>query len=146
MRLDRRSFIISSVIAGSGLMLSSMKAMSMQAKAADSLFGLHPFVQGNPDAVFIMKTSVDIKTNAKAMKAAGLSFGRSVMGLTDDTETGVPLSNKFTFKPNLTCRARWHEKYTVERSMGIVTDASFMEGIIESMKELGISGSQFYGQ
>ncbi len=144
MRLDRRSFIISSVIAGSGLMLNPMKAMSMQVKAADSLFGLHPFVQGNSDAVFIMKTSVDIKTNAEAMKAAGLSFGRSVLGLTNDTETGVPLSNKFTFKPNLTCRARWHEKYTLERSMGIVTDASFMEGIIESMKELGITGSQFY--
>ena len=33
MRLDRRSFIISSDIAGSGLMLNPMKAMSMQAQA-----------------------------------------------------------------------------------------------------------------
>ena len=90
MKLDRRSFIITSIVAGSGLMLSPMMTMSMQAKAADSLFGLHPFVQGNPDAVFIMKTSVDIKTNAEAMKAAGLSFGRSVLGLTDDTDRCPP--------------------------------------------------------
>ena len=34
--------------------------------------------------------------------------------------------------------------YTIEKSMGIVTDACFVEGIIESMKELSISAEQFY--
>lgn len=142
MTLDRRSFIRSSIVAGTGLMLNPLKAMPK--KAASNLFGVHPFVQDNPDAVFIMRTSVDVKTNGVAIKAAGRAFADSVLGLTDDTDKGVPLTHKFVFKPNLTCRSVSHEQYTIERSMGIVTDSHFMEGIIESMNELSIPGSQMY--
>jgi len=106
--------------------------------------GVHPFIQDNPDAVFIMRTQVDSKTNSAALKDVGLSFGRSVFGLTDDPVYGVPLTHRFVMKPNLTCRFRWHDQYTVEGSMGIVTDAHFTEGIIESMKELSIGASQIH--
>jgi len=142
MLLDRRSFIRSSIVAGTGMMINPFKAMASD--TASELFGVHPFVQDNPDAVFIMRTNVDVKTNGAAIKAAGRAFADSVLGLTDDTEKGVPLTHKFVFKPNLTCRSRSHSKYTVERSMGIVTDSYFMEGIIDSMKELTIPGSQMY--
>jgi hypothetical protein len=106
--------------------------------------GVHPFIQDNPDAVFIMRTDVDVKTNSAAMLDAGLNFGRSVFGLTDDPAYGIPLTNHIAIKPNLTCRFRWHENYSIEGSMGIVTDAHFTEGIIESMKELEIAASQFH--
>jgi hypothetical protein len=142
MILDRRSFIRSSIVAGTGLMLNPLKAMSKKADA--NLFGVHPFVQDNPDAVFILRTNVDIKTNAAAIKEAGRAFADSVLGLTNDTEKGVPLSHKFVFKPNLTCRSSNHSKYTIEGSMGIVTDSNFIEGIFESIKDLEISGSQMY--
>jgi len=112
MKLDRRSFIRSIALAGSGLMLHPMRVMSKQAGTAGNLFCVHPFVQDNPDAVFIMKTNVDVKTNAAAMKEAGLKFADSVLGLTEDQELGVPISHKFAFKPNLTCRARDHSMYT----------------------------------
>jgi len=125
-------------------MLNPMKAMSKQAGIAANLFCVHPFVQDNPDAVFIMKTNVDIKTNAAAMKNAGLKFADSVLGLTEDQELGIPLSHNYVFKPNLTCRSTGHSQYTIERSMGIVTDSNFMEGVIESMKELGIPANQMY--
>ena len=144
MKLDRRSFIRSIALAGSGLVLNPMKVLSKHAGTAANLFCVHPFVQDNPDAVFIMKTNVDVKTNAAAMKEAGLKFADSVLGLTDDQELGVPLTHKFVFKPNLTCRASDHSKYTVERSMGIVTDSNFMEGIVESMQELDIPATQMY--
>lgn len=142
--LNRRSFIRSSLVTGSGLMLSPLPAWSRYGKAAGSLMGVHPFIQDHPDAVFIMRTDVDVKTNSAAMKEAGLSFGSSVFGLTDDPVHGVPLTNRFAIKPNLTCRFRWHDNYTVEGSMGIVTDAHFTEGIVESMKELSIGASQIH--
>jgi hypothetical protein len=144
MQLNRRSFIRSVALAGSALVLNPLKVMSRKAGIAGNMFCVHPFIQDNPDAVFIMKTNVDVKTNAEAMKEAGLRFADSVLGLTEDPELGISLNHKFVFKPNLTCRSRGHEKYTIERSMGIVTDSNFMEGIIESMKELGIPSSQMY--
>ena len=144
MKLDRRSFIRSIALTGSGLVLNPMKVMSKQIGTAANLVGVNPFVQDNPDAVFIMKTNVDVKTNAAAMKEAGLKFADSVLGPTEDQELGVPLTHKFVFKPNLTCRDSSHSKYTVERSMGIVTDSNFMEGIVESMQELGIPAAQMY--
>ena len=143
MRLDRRSFIRSMALAGPGLVLNPIWLLSKPA-GSGKMFCVHPFVQANPAAVFIMKTEVDMKTNAVAMKEAGLRFADSVLGLTEDPEKGVPLDHRFVFKPNLTCRMRSHEKYTLERSMGIVTDSNFMEGIIESMQELGIPASQMY--
>jgi hypothetical protein len=91
-----------------------------------------------------MKTNVDIKTNSAAIRSAGLDFGRSVFGLTDNELEGIPLSHKIVIKPNLTCRARGSASYTIERSMGIVTDAFFVEGVIESLKELSISAGQFF--
>ncbi len=109
-----------------------------------ALFSVHPFILQNPDAVFIMKTNVDVKTNSPGLKSAGLDFGRSVFVLTDNPSEGVPLSNKIVIKPNLTCRQRGRDIYTIENSMGIVTDAHFVEGIIESMKELSIEAGQFY--
>jgi hypothetical protein len=142
--LNRRSFIRSTLVTGSGLILSPLASWGMKAKAAGSMMGVHPFVMDNPEAVFIMRTDVDAKTNSAAMKETGLSFGRSVFGLTDDPDYGVPLSHRYVIKPNLTCRFRWHEDYTVEGSMGIVTDAHFTEGVIESLKELNIAGSQIH--
>ena len=144
MKLNRRSFIRSSVLAGTGLMLNPVRVISGKPGDGVSHFCVHPFVQDNPDAVFIMKTSVDVKTNGIAMKEAGLKFADSVLGLTYDPQRGIPMSHNFVFKPNLTCRNRNHPKYTVERSMGIVTDSNFVEGMIESMKQLGIPGSQMY--
>jgi hypothetical protein len=88
MNLDRRSFIRSSIVAGTGLLVNPLKAMKGKAEA--NLFGVHPFVQDNPEAVFIMRTQADVKTNALAIKEAGRAFADSVLGLTDDPEKGVP--------------------------------------------------------
>ena len=146
MRLNRRSFIRSSTIAGSALMLNPLHALNGQFNKADSLIGVHPFIFDNKDAVFIMPTNVDEKTNASAIKQAGLSFGESVFGLTDNPDNGVPLTHKVVFKPNLTCRGKWDADYTTERSMGVVTDSNFTEGVIESLKELEFNASQIYAR
>lgn len=142
MQIGRRRFIRSSVLAGAGLMLSPDRGFSDE-KASD-YFGINPFILMDQDAVFIMKTNVDVKTNSTAIKKAGLDFGRSVFCITDDGENGFPLTSRIVIKPNLTCRARNSSAYTIERSMGIVTDAYFVEGVIESLKELGLASGRFY--
>lgn len=142
MFINRRRFVQASLLASAGLIMSPARAFSR--KYASSLFGIHPFILQNPDAVFIMQTNINLKTNSSAIKEAGLSFGRSVFGLTDNVENGIPMTNKVVIKPNLTCRSRSSTGYTIEKSMGIVTDAFFVEGIIESLKELGLTSNQFY--
>ncbi len=140
--VDRRSFlkILSSAVASTAVVPSDLWSRSL--RRFSSRFTVHPFVEEHPDAVFIARTSVDVKTNSAKLYEAGYQFGASVFR---GTETGgYPVSQLVAIKPNLTCRDRTHPKYTVEASMGIVTDAFFVEGIIDSMKELGIAGSQFF--
>lgn len=88
------------MLAGAGFVLSSGNAFSDEKSAA--YFKIHPFNLANQDAVFIMKTNVDVKTNSSAIKKAGLNFGRSVFCATDDEINGIPLSHKVVIKPNQT--------------------------------------------
>jgi hypothetical protein len=106
-------------------------------KLTADYFGVHPFIEAHPAAVFIMRTSVDAKTNAAAIKEAGLTFGSSVF--VPITTGGVPVSHRVALKPNIVMMPD-----TDVENMGIVTDAHFVEGVIESLKLLGLSGSQFY--
>lgn len=142
--IDRRTFLKTLATAGATVALTPRTAFAELSRTTTPGFGVHPFVDAHPEAVFIMKTAVDAKTNSAAMKNAGLTFGRSVFKGLDVASGGIPLSHNVAIKPNLTCRGKWHSQYTVERSMGIQTDAYFVEGIIESLKELGLSGSQVY--
>ena len=142
--VDRRTFIKTVGLVSGQLLYTPLKSRASSAQRYADLFGVHPFIQGNPDAVFIMKTDVDVKTNSAAIKQAAETFGKSVFVNVPAEQGGVPLTNRVAIKPNLTCRSRSHRSYTVERSMGIVTDAYFVEGVIESIKTLGMSGSQFY--
>ena len=145
----RRSFLKAIPAIGSAgcfkLSVSSVLAQSNQIK----FFGVHPFVEDHPEAVFIMETDVDVKTNTKAIKNAGLEFGRSVF--VPKETGGIPITNEVAVKPNLTCsfpgKRRFFFgklKFPLEYGMGIVTDPYFVEGTIESIKELGLSGNQFY--
>jgi len=106
------------------------------------LFSVHPFVESNPDAVFIMYTDVAAKTDSAAIRSAGMAFGRSVFVHSNDETAGIPLSHRVAIKPNLTSRGKWQDGYTVEGTMGVITDANFVEGVIESLKELGIAGDR----
>jgi hypothetical protein len=92
MPVTRRQFVQSTLFAGAGLILGPHKTYSN--RTTTSLFGVHPFILQNSDAVFVMQTHVDLKSNSPAIKKAGLDFGRSVFGLTDNTEEGIPLTNK----------------------------------------------------
>src|SRR5574341_1307684 len=142
--ISRRAFLKTAAAAGGALIFTPARALSSNHASLPEFFGIHPFVALHSEAVFIMRTHVDIKTNATAKKQVGLDFGRSVIVRLDEGEGGVPLTHKVVIKPNLTCRGKWDNRYTIAGSMGIITDVYFVEGIIESMKELGLTGNQFY--
>lgn len=142
--LDRREFLKIAAAATGAMLINPSKIFSKGSKPAFGYFAVHPFIEQNPEAVFIMRTNVDVKTNSEAIKQAGLAFGRSVFTNTDDQTNGIPLSHNIAIKPNLTSRGKWQPGYTVEGTMGVITDVFFVEGIIESMKELGIFADQFY--
>ena len=107
-------------------------------------FGVHPFVEQHPEAVFIMRTHVDYKTNSEACKNAGLDFGRSVFVPMDDT--GTPVTHDIATKPNLTGHRPIDRSrgLTLEDTMGIATDPFFIEGLFESLKELGVPGNKMH--
>lgn len=142
--ITRRTFLKKVSLAGGAVIFLPVSAYTQRSKSSAACFALHQFIENNPDAVFIMKTQVDTKFNAEAIKQAGLDFGRSVFFGSDDPENGIPLDHAFAIKPNLTSRGAWQPGYTVEGTMGVITDANFVEGVIESMKETGIAADHIH--
>ncbi len=139
--IDRRTFLRAMGVAGAAAVLNPHDLFGRTLATQAGYFGVHPFIEDHPDAVFILSTNVDTKLNTSAKKEVGFAFGSSVF--VPMTTAGIPTTAPVAIKPNLTCRARTHPSYTIERSMGIVTDVYFVEGIIESLIGLGLTGSQF---
>ena len=136
--LKRRDFL--KTVAGGPMALAPIKAIGSRYQTSGSYYGVHPFIENNPDAVFIMKTNVDVKTNSEAKVLAGLDFGRSVLIPKDEADGGVPLTHNVAIKPNLTTLS----KNPTEGTMGVFTDAYFIEGIIAGLNELGVSSGQIF--
>jgi len=143
--MKRREFVkVAAGTAGAVSLLPYRKARASRSQDA-AYFAVHPFIEANPDAVFIMRTNAGSKHDDTAKKEAGQNFAASVFTPTDDAANGFPASHKVVIKPNLTSRGSWQKGYTVERSMGVITDAMFVEGVIDGMKgQLGLAGEQFY--
>ncbi|HKW98598.1 MAG TPA: hypothetical protein VJN43_12755 [Bryobacteraceae bacterium] len=141
---SRRDFLTSSALLYAGAPALGPVPIFAAASKPSGYFGVHPFVERHPEAVFIMRTQVDYKTNSAACKRAGLDFGRSIIVPMDDT--GVPVTHNIAAKPNLTAHDAVDKKrgLTLEDTMGIATDVFFVEGLFESLKELGVRGSRMH--
>ena len=140
--INRRHFLKTATLAAGGAAtLAPVRTLSSRNQTSLGFFGVHDFIENHPESVFIMRTNVDVKTNGPAKKNAGLSFCRSVIV---PKEKGIPLTSLIPIKPNLTCSSTTNTTFSLDYGMGIVTDPYFTEGVIEGMKELGLSGNQFY--
>ncbi len=134
---NRRNFIKTTALAAPLGMLKPVDVFAARSRKTTGYFGVHPFVEEHPEAVFIMFTDVDVKTNAKANKKEGEKFAHEVIIPKD--ESGIPTTHLIPIKPNITGGGgNTHE------TMGIITDPHFVEGVIEGMKTLGISKKQFH--
>jgi len=138
MMKTRRQFLKLAAAAGGVMTIDTVRALGSRYQSG-GCFGLHPFIENHPEAVFIMRTNVDQKMNSDAKKQAGLAFGRSVF--VPRGEGGVPLNITIPVKPNL--KAASPTAYKIEDIISHVADPFFVEGTLEGMKELGIQGSQF---
>ena len=141
---NRREFMKAAASAGSLGMTSTVNALASRHQASNGFFGVHPFIENHPEAVFIMRTGVEDINDSAAKLSAGLEFGRSVIVPRTQENGGVPLTSLIPVKPNLTCRGRWDSLWTEEKTKTVVTDAHFVEGIINAVMELGVEGDQFY--
>ena len=134
---NRRTFIKMTALAASAGMGKPISVFAESARETTGFFGAHPFVEEHPEAVFIMFTRVDVKTNAEANKKEGMKFANEVIVPKD--KTGIPTSNLIPIKPNITGGGG-----NTFDDMGMITDPHFVEGVIEGMKNLGIAGKQFH--
>lgn len=140
-RQTRRGFLKTASMAGASVLLSPSIAIGRSRVRTFSHFGLHPFIEAHPQAVFILRTNVDAMTNAPAIKTAAELLGKTLFVGKEPGEGAYPLSSPVILKPNLTNRGKWDSRYTVEGTRGVMTDVSFVEGIIGSIKTLGVPAS-----
>jgi uncharacterized protein (DUF362 family) len=102
-------------------------------------FSLAPFIEANPKAVFIRRTSVAYKMDSAAKRAEGLKLAREIFVTSD--KPGIPLSHRIILKPNVTSVTNRGRR--AEENWGTGTDPDFYEGILVGLKELGLSKFHF---
>lgn len=136
--MDRRSFL--RMIAGYGAASFASPAVRVLAREqiAPAYFGLHPFIEAHPEAVFIRKTNVASKNDSDGKKRAGYSLAEQIFTLRDTP--GIPLTYKFAIKPNLTATAATGLMHA------IITDPYVVEGLIEGLKQVGIPAGSIYAR
>jgi len=142
--INRRNFIKSSSLLVGAAAFTGRSAVFASESAPSGFFGVHPFVEQHPEAVFILRTHVDRKTNSAACKQVGLDLGRTLFVPMDST--GVPVAHNIATKPNLTAHdpVDAERGFTLEDTMGIATDVFFIEGLFEALKELGVAGNKMH--
>lgn len=118
--------------------LGSLGAVAAKAAPA-AYFGVHPFIEANPKAVFILRTKVPHKMDREAKLAAGLKLGREIFVPMD--KPGVPVSHRVVLKPNV-ISVRSRSRPDVE-NWGTGTDPDFYEGLVMALKERGVRKFSF---
>lgn len=137
---SRRDFLKTASLAGSAVVLNYRELMSRP--FGSRYFGLNEFIETHPDAVFILRTNVDSKANATAIRSVGSQLGQTLFVRKADASQSYPVGTNVTLKPNITSWS-W-DKPPIEEVMGIQTDASFVEGVIASLQDLTIDAANIY--
>lgn len=109
------------------------------ARLPKSCFGLHPFIERNPKAVFIRRTHVTHKMDEAAKRREGLQLAREIFVPLD--APGIPVTHRIVLKPNSTS-VRDRRRPDVE-NWGSGTDPQFYEGIVLGLQELGLKKFSF---
>ena len=127
-----------------GALAAGAAATSTNLSAAPSrvpqpFFGLHPFIEANPKAVFIRRTNVPHKMHEESKLREGLHARAG--DLRAQGGRGIPITHRIVLKPNV-CSVRSKNRPDVE-NWGTGTDPQFYEGMVMGLKELGLKKFHF---
>jgi hypothetical protein len=137
--MDRRHFIKAAAVGGLAAALDPVRILASDRLFRPQYFALHPFVDAHPEAVFIRRTNVPIKTNGPAKLSEGQAFAQELFTLSGDR--GISLTSSIGLKPNLTCTSGLGD---TDDGMGIRTDPYFIEGMIKGMTGVGFPAGNVY--
>jgi hypothetical protein len=93
--MERRGFL--QIAAGVGAIFATGRSWA-SSRPASSQFGLHPFVQAHPEAVFVLRTNAIDRKDAAAKQSIGRILAKQLFALQD--APGIPRSSKIAIKPN----------------------------------------------
>lgn len=105
-------------------------------RSVPAFFGLHPFIEAHPEAVFIRETHVESKNDSNRKRHESFDLAKRIFTLRKTP--GVHLSQRFAIKPNLTATKGSGLHYA------IVTDPYVVEGLIDGLKRLNIHERNIY--
>src|SRR5271157_1651743 len=128
--MDRRAFL--KTAAGMGLAANALPGLGLLGNegAAPAYFGLHPFIEAHPEAVFIRQTHVRAKNDSEAMRREAFELARRIFTRRDSP--GQSPSDKFAIKPNLTATlGKGHD-------FAIITDPYVVEGLVDGLCQAGV--------
>jgi uncharacterized protein (DUF362 family) len=106
---------------------------------APGYFGLAPFIEANPKAVFIRRTRVAQKMDSAAKRDEAVRLAGEIFVPMD--RPGVPISHRVVLKPNVTSVASRGQD--PEQFWGTGTDPDFYEGLLIGLKKLGLKKFHF---
>ncbi len=86
--MKRREFF--QIAAGAGAVFATGRSWASSRPAA-SHFGLHPFIESHPEAVFVLRTNVTDRKDATAKQSIGKTLAKQLLTLQD--APGTALSN-----------------------------------------------------
>lgn len=134
--MNRREFLRTAGVVAGGL---AAELAAAPARVPQAYFGLHPFIEANPKAVFIRRTKVPHKMHVESKLREGLQLAREIF--VPRSDGGIPISHRILLKPNCTnvrSKNRPHEE-----NWGTGTDPQFYEGMVMGLKEIGLSKFHF---
>lgn len=138
--VSRREFLKSAAAAGNMIWLDPRRAAASM--LGTSYFGVNEFIESHPDAVFVLKTNVGVKTDTAGLLDAGYNLCKTLFVGKPGPENAYPVTANVAIKPNITSWS-W-DRTPVDTTMGIQTDPWFVEGVIKSLTDLTVSAGNVY--
>src|SRR5919112_1039609 len=101
--LTRRDLLKTSAMATAGAVATRNLPAAPPSRLPQPYFGLHPFIEKNPKAVFIRRTNVPHKMHEESKLREGLTLAREIFVPLE--QAGIPVSHRIVLKPNV-CSVR----------------------------------------